>query len=442
MNKITILHLVIILLLGVLTRFAFLDSVPGNLHPDSVDTIRIYLEHRYSGNFSLLSTNWNGSHIINQLMIAIPWEVMGMPYWAVQMGPAVISLACLLAFYLLIKTWLDNELIALLSTLLLMVDPWFLNFSRSGWENIANSFGVIILLYSLTPHSKKHGLQKILLVLVTMLSPYLYHPGKIIAFTSLVALTVISLKEKIRISKKIIHLLVILILIGFSVMPMFFIDLGNQFGRINTVSIFSKVDFKEQLLFNLKNNWLGFLTFQPEQWSIGINSRYVPLDSWIVHPALVFLFMVGIIYSLWKRWWLVGVGILLVVPINVFSKNTPDAARTIHALPYIYLMGTFGAHSLYLVINKFCTFKFCINPVIKTVFLGTIVTGVFGLMSIQLLHYWIWITDPRTLAVREPAVYSYEYDRWLNDTFTQLHNAGRTLSVYEWRDAQSTTLSN
>jgi len=442
MNKVTIAHLVIILLLGVITRFAFLDSVPGNLHPDSVDTIRIYLEHRFAGNFSLLSTNWNGSHIINQLMIAIPWEVMGMPYWAVQMGPALISIICLLAFYLLVKSWLNNAVIALLSTLLLMVDPWFLNFSRSGWENIANCLGVILLLYSFTPHSKKHGFQKILMVLVAMGSPYLYHPGKIIAFTALIALVVVSLKEKIALSKKFIQLLIIFILLSLSIMPMFFIDSVNQFGRITTVSIFSEIDVKEALLFNLKNNWLGFLTFQPEQWSIGINSRYVPLDSWIIHPVVVLLFMVGIIYTVWKRWWLVGVGLLLIVPVNVFSNNTPDAARTIHALPYIYLMSTLGAHSLYLLIKRFYTSKFCIKPVIRMVFLGSVVTGVLGLMSIQLLHYWNWITDPKTLVVREPAVYSHEYDRWLNDTFAQLKNTGRTLSIYEWRDAQTTTLSN
>ncbi len=159
MNKKTVLYLLVILITGIVTRFLFLDSVPANLHPDSVDTIRIYLEHRYQNNFSFFSTNWNGSHILNQLLIGVPWEIMGRPYWAVQFSPALISIVCSLLFFFLVRKLVSNQTIAFITTVLLLVDPWYMNFSRSGWENIFNCVGVIVLLYALMLPQKKANAQ-------------------------------------------------------------------------------------------------------------------------------------------------------------------------------------------------------------------------------------------------------------------------------------------
>lgn len=437
MNKRTILHLLAILLFGTLTRFMYLDLVPANLQPDSVDTIRMYLEHRYRHDFSPISTNWNGSHIINQLMIAVPWELVGKPYWAVSLGPVLISIICLLAFYFLVTYWTKNPNIAFIFTLLLMVDPWFLNFSRSGWENIANCLGVILLLFSLQLPTKQYKLQFTLLFLVTVVSPYLYHPGKIIALVSFVVLLVLVLMKKIRLIQKVIHLFFTIVMIAMCLMPILLVDITNQWGRINTVSIFNTSNVTTAFLSNLHNNFLGFMTYQPAQWSIGLNSRYLPLDSWVLHPVIVLLFMFGTLYLLRKTWWLILIGILLIFPVNILSQNTPDAARTVHALPFIYFVSAFG-------LNFFNSFLDRINhcsqkkiQVIRLVKLGLVSLGVMMLIFLQLTHYHNWITHPLTLKTREPAIYFYEYDRWLNDAKKQIELTGKTLSIYEWIDVQA-----
>ena len=441
MNKQTVL-LLFILTVGIITRFLFLNKVPGNLQPDSVDTIRIYLEHRYHHDFSFFSTNWNGSHIINQLLIAVPWEVMGKPYWAVQLGPAILSIIASLLFFLLVTKMVNNYPIALITSLLLLVDPWFLNFSRSGWENIANCIGVIVLFYSLLHTHSKPALRRWLLFLVAVISPYLYHPGKIIALIALSALIINSLKQNVVLTKKLRQICFVILSVGLGTLPLLFISSTNQFGRISTVSIFSNENPLLQLGLNTSNNWVGFLTFQPEQWYVGINSRYLPLDGWVIHPIIVVLFMLGTLYTLKKCWWLVLVGILLVFPINLLSSNTPDAARTIHALPFVYLMTANGLRLLRFGLKKIQLPQCCNTPITRVLFGGALYLGVFVLMIFQLTHYWNWITNPETLAVREPAIYAEEYDRWLRDTDKQLFTLGRTLSIYEWRDLQSPTPSN
>ncbi len=438
MNKRTILYLLVILLFGVLTRFMFLVDVPANLHPDSVDTIRIYLEHRHRQDFSPLATNWNGSHMINQLMIAVPWELAGMPYWAVSLGPALISLVCLFAFYFLVSSWTKNPGLAFIFSLLLMVDPWFLNFSRSGWENIANCLGVIILLFSLQLSAKQYKLQYALLFLVTVVSPYLYHPGKIIALISLVVLVVLIVMKKIKLTQKIVYLFLTIFIVGIFLTPMLLVDSVTQLGRINTVSIFNSPNVATAVVSNLRNNFLGFMTYQPAQWSIGINSRYIPLDSWVLHPLIVISFMLGTLYLLKKKWWLMLVGSLLIFPVNILSQNTPDAARTVHALPFIYFVSAFGLNFFNLVVNHFLRFCQRKLQIIKVAKIGFVSIGLIAMVYSQLAHYGKWISHPLTLKTREPAIYFYEYDQWLSDAKKQIELTGKTLSIYEWREMQST----
>lgn len=437
MNKRTMLYLLVILILGALTRFMYLDVVPANLQPDSVDTIRIYLEHRYRQDFSPLSTNWNGSHIINQLMIAVPWELAGEPFWAVSLGPALISIVSLIAFYFLVTCWTKNPSLAVILTLLLMVDPWFLNFSRSGWENIANCLGVILLLLSLQLPTKQSKLQYTLLFLVTVISPYLYHPGKIIALISFTVLIVLVVIKKIKLTQKVILLFFTIVVTGMCLIPIWLVDSATQWVRINTVSIFNTSNVTTAMISSLRNNFLGFMTFQPAQWSIGINSRYIPLDSWVLHPVIVLLFMFGTLYLLRKKWWLILIGILLIFPVNILSQNTPDAARTVHALPYIYFVSAFGLNLFNSLLDRLVRFSQKKLQIIKVVKLGSVSLGVMMLLFLQLTHYHNWISHPLTLKTREPAIYIYEYDQWLGDAKKQIELTGKTLSIYEWRELES-----
>lgn len=437
-NKVTWM-IVILTLIGILTRFTFVTSVPGNLQSDTVDTIRSFLEHAHRQEYDLFSTNWNGSHIVNQWMVAVPWYTLGRPYWAVSITASVLSIICSLAFFGLVLGATKRPGIAFITSLWLMVDPWFLNFSRAGWENIANCLMVIGLLYALVLPAKKLSIRLSLLLLVATVSPYLYHPGKIVAVIAVGALVVILVRaQKILWKQKLGILAVCMVTIGLSIMPLLMTPSVNQLGRIATVSVFSYEDPLASFVESLERNLLGFTTFQSEQWHVGLNSRYLPLAGWILPPLIVGLYWLGTLFALRKRWWVILVGFLLIYPVNLLSMHTPDAARTVHALPYIYLMVAFGLLGL-LKFAHFISNRYHLST-LRGYELGTLVAkGALAIVVIslavqQFLTYWIWITNPTTLRGREPAIYHYEYQQWLRDIDSQLDEMGRTLSIYEWKD--------
>lgn len=438
MNKVTTFHLLLLACFGVITRFVFLDSVPANLQPDGVDSIRLYAEHRHRNDFAINSTQHNGSHIVNQMIVGIPWEIFGRQYWAVRLGSAVLSIVCTIIFYLMVRSWTHNAKIAFITSLLLLVNPWFLNFSRSGWDNITNCVTVTILLFAFSLPNSKQTTKWLLFLLVTCVSPYLYHSGKIVALVATFALFGTMMSNRFSHKKRLGLIVLTVSILMFCATPLLMISSETQLGRIGTVSIVSESDVWSALQENFVNNALGFLTFQPDQWYVGLNSRYLPLDGWVVHPVIVFLYWIGTLYSLRKRWWLVLVGVILIYPVNLFSRATPDAARTLHALPYIYLMVAFGLLGL-LKFAHFISNRYHLST-LRGYELGTLVAkGALAIVVIslavqQFLTYWIWITNPTTLRGREPAIYQYEYQQWLRDIDSQLDEMGRTLSIYEWKD--------
>jgi len=434
-NKLQYLALALLLVLGIFTRFHHASSVPGNLQPDSVDTIRSYLEHKSTGRTNFFSTNWNGAHIVNQWLIAVPWDVAGQSYGAAHLTASLASILIILLFYLVSVRISGSPMIAFIVSALFLVDPWFVNFSRSGWENILNCFGVLGLILSLF---MKSGMRKwLLLFFVALVSPYLYHPGKIISLVAFLLLLIDIGRFPSRMWEKLKILLVVVGVAIVSFTPLAVTSLSNQLGRISTVSIFSHPELATVWQEHLQRNWLGFLTFQAKEWHIGVNSRYVPLNDWVLHPFIVFLYMVGTIAALKRKPSLVIMGILLVYPVNLFSQNTPDAARTIHAFPYIYGIVLYGVVSIKQTVHSFTK---------KLLYPGKIIYFVLGLtffaLSLaiscqQMTHYWLWINDARTLFTREPAIYNYEYDRWLTDIKLQIEQEGRSINIYEWKNSQN-----
>lgn len=429
----------VIILLGFITRFIFLDSVPGNLHPDGVDTIRLYLEHRHRGDITFSSTQHNGTHILNQLIVGVPWEIAGKQYWAMRLGPAILSIICLTLFYLMILIFFRNQIMAFAVTLLFMVDPWFLNFSRSGWDNVSNCILVTVLLFVLLLPKTKIFLKLGLLMLVVILSPYLYHSGKIVALIASLVFFVDVVKSNFKNKSKLMILASFLFLVSITVVPLLLLTPAEaQLTRINAVSILSHEENITKIKENFIRNLIGFTTFHSNEWHVGVNSRYLPLDGWILHPIIILLYVVGTFAVARRRWWLVLVGFLLIYPVNLLSMNTPDAARSIHALPYIYLMVAFGLETAYLLMIRVSDRLQLLIGGNRTIWHllinGFLVILFVGLTFQQFFNYWIWINSPRTLAVREPAIYRFEYERWLSDMSQQLRLKGKTLSIYEWKN--------
>jgi hypothetical protein len=158
----------LLLVFAALMRFYHLGSYPRNLGCDECDNLRQAWEIVKVGKPSLFELDWKPQPALSQHMAALCVRHLGLevdPYlqrlsaskspeeteaiyqewhdaaahlddvFALRFNPALISVLVLIPFYLLMRRTLARPA-ALFGVLLLAVNPTYMNFSRSGWENV------------------------------------------------------------------------------------------------------------------------------------------------------------------------------------------------------------------------------------------------------------------------------------------------------------------
>lgn len=396
-----------------------------------MDAARLYLLWNEDNRGDFWSkSNWNGSHAINNYFLTIPWDLLGRPFWGMRVGPAITSILTILLFYYSIKLLTNNTAISFMSSLLLSADPWFLNFSRSSWENIANALAVTALVYAYALRNKKISLSIIITTASIIIAPYLYHPGKIISIVGLMLLYhYLFLIYRAPIKKKLLHTFLWTFLIIVAISPLVINSNASNWGRIINVSVFSY----ERPLRTIKQNFirtsLALVLFRGEQWHVGINDRYLPTRGQVMIVPLVAMFWLGVLIATKKSPHLILMFVLLFFPINILSIDTPDAARSVHIVPLLYTFIAYGLVFIFVNIAKFISKSKLYMISYKLL----IVSGVLTLTFNGYIKYWNWINLEGTALVREPSIFLSEYQEWLLTTQELVHSKGVTQSIGEWR---------
>lgn len=181
--------LVLVLVIAAVGRFYQLATFPTNLLCDEVDNLRetwnIHV-HRFPPIFGL---DWKPQPALSQHMAAFFTRHLGLspgPYleralqaqqpeqllqiyedwrralsryddiFAVRFPSAMISLIALVPFYYLVRRAAPKET-ALTVTLWLSLNPWYLNFSRSAWENVHIVLATLMALLGMIRVCEKRG---------------------------------------------------------------------------------------------------------------------------------------------------------------------------------------------------------------------------------------------------------------------------------------------
>ena len=149
-----------------------------------------------------------------------------------------------------------------------------------------------------------------------------------------------------------------------------------------------------------------------------------------MHPILIFYFWWEC-YICWKTMADSGTWNILLMPINVLSRNTPDAARSVHMVPFLYVMIASGMVVIRNGCRRLPTWKVASTFRFSLFFWWTVFGGValFASISGKIIGNGF---NGQIFFVRQPAVAVDEYDRWLRDTKTNWGDAP-LLSLYEWR---------
>lgn len=430
-NKKELILVGILLIVTLFTRFYKINTVPMNIHPDGMDAARLYLLWNDDNRGDFWSrSNWNGSHAINNYFLTIPWDLLGRPFWGMRVGPAITSILTILLFYYSIKLLTNNASVSFMSCLLLSADPWFLNFSRSSWENIANALVVTALVYAYALRNNKIFLSIIITAVSVIIAPYLYHPGKIIFVVGLMLLyyyLILIYREPIK--KKLLHIYFLTFSIIVAILPLAINSNTSNWGRIINVSVFSYEHPFQAIKQNIIRTSLALVLFRGDQWHVGINDRYLPTHGQVMFVPLVVMFWLGVLIATKKSPCLILMFVLLFFPINISSIGTPDAARSVHIVPLLYTFIAYGLVFVFVDIAKFVSkFKFGMISYKLLTFFSVLILTLNGYIK-----YWNWINLESTALVREPSIYLSEYQEWLSTTQDLVRTKGITQSIGEWR---------
>ncbi len=297
-------------------------------------------------------------------------SIFGLNVTAVRLPSAVFGILTILAVFFLVKELFKKENIALLTSFLLAISPWHIQFSRVAFEaNVGVALNVFGILFFLKAFKKPWFL--LLSSLIWGLSLHIYQSEKVFVPLLIGILLLSFRKEFLAIGKKYIYTaLIIFVIIS---MPLIHFTLTNKdaLSRAKGVSIFSNTSIIEAntekiARDGMNNDILGLV----------LDNRRVEFAKYIVggylaHLDLNWLFIkgdiarhhapgMGLMYLVELPFLLIGIYSLvfgkfgkttkmfivlwfLIVPIPASVTNdVPHAVRAINFLPVLQILTAIG----------------------------------------------------------------------------------------------------
>lgn len=417
-----------IFIISIITRIIFIESIPANINPDAADTLQTYIQFKYNHNSSFFGFNWNGAPAFNAYIVGYSWELFGESIMGLRFASAFFSSLMITFSFIIFYILTKRLIISFFISLSLAFNPWLLNFSRDGWENVFNGLFLNLIILGLISYFqfKKLKLGIILTSLGCILGFYGYHPGKFFIFSVIFCLLIDIFISKTWKRNFLSIILISLIFLIFT-FPQIYATIRYQqkaFDRIQTVSILKKENSLEEAFKNTKNNIQGFILFDISAFekSGSLNARYLPLNRPPIDIFLLPFYLFGLILCFKKYPYLFFTFIMVLFPVQILSTNTPDGARAIHAISLMYLFIMLG-------INKFLALLKGYNPNLAV---GIISILLICSSLIDLRSYFTWISNNSTLQARRPAVRNSEYSLWESSLENEIKQKKWGFTVGTW----------
>jgi len=275
--------------------------------------------------------------------VVIFGTILGFNELAVRLPAVLYSLLSVVFFYLLIKRLFAREDLSIVSVLVLITSPWFLLFSRVGYEASAGLAFFLASLYFFAKGSSSliYGL------LFLILSFYSYNSFRIISLIMLPIIFVYAffLVKKENWFKKLRLLLPMLFVVIVSLLPvlkLYYMDSGLV--RLSDVGITKDATLLTVLALFLKN---FLLHLDPKFLFLNGDSNlrsHIGTGGELLLVSAPFL-AVGF-FNLFKKFNLNSFIVLSLLVVSLIpasiTKESPHALRAIGALPFFSLIIALG----------------------------------------------------------------------------------------------------
>lgn len=422
----------LLVLVAFVLRVAWLGTIPGNITADEADNLTTIFKIQVTGDPGLFGLDWKPQPAMSMYVFSAFMWVFGDDIFGMRMASVVLSTLALLPFYALARR-VVQPVAALGGAALLATGLWYLNFSRSGWENVHVALFSLTAAWALTVALERRQLRWFAVAgAAAALGLYGYFAGRLILVALLAYAPLAFWWAQGRRWTVLAGYVVMILTAAVLFLPQVPAiredrDLFNR--RTDAIYIFnqdrpymgetSKFGIvKAQVSRNLK----GFFLFDGDVFRSG---RYGPKGETLYDPLTGLLLISGLVLGIyyWRKtglWWM-----LLFVPLigtQIPSIRTPDGARALIAAPFMYL---FIALPLDAMLNV-------ARGRGRRIALTGVVAGVLLLSVFNVWSYFSWVQSPETIEAREPAIELADYDLWRDTLRAGFAQNGPSFHVREW----------
>lgn len=169
-------------------------------------------------------------------MVAPFVVLMGLTEIAVRLPSALLGIGTVILIYFLAKEIFESEKVALVASFLLAITPWYIHFSRGGWESNAATFFITLGVYFLIRYLEQ-GKYLFWSLLSFLISMYLYQSPRLIIPLLLFTVFIIYRKTFLVSFKKLILPFVVILILSIPLILQF--TSGEGSSRFSGLSFLS-----------------------------------------------------------------------------------------------------------------------------------------------------------------------------------------------------------
>ncbi len=476
-----------LLVFALVIRLILLTTVPVNVTADEADNLQFIYRVLAGNGPGWFGLDWHQSPAFSLYTMGWLVDWFGKGVWGMRLYPAILGTLTLIPFYLLARERLST-FSSLLATFLLATGFWFFHFSRTGYTNINSAFFACAAAACLSLALRKDRLYYYAGVgLFAALGLYGYDAGRPIGL-AVAAFFPFALYFYRHNSRRVVAGFVLAgVVAGILFVPQArtILDDWDHFNtRTKAVSIFTTdtpymgdTDRAAIFVHQMERNAKGFVLLDRSLTDISYQAdRLLPRGGTYLDFATGLLYWIGLVAGLWRwrdtaLWWS-----FLAVPIfvnEVFSVNTPEAARSIVSTPFMYLFAGLGIETIMLYLRRpsgkiwlaigvlaafialasirnsfqwmedpFATQgRFLALSLLAVVFLlrgrvfvvrGALVVLVLFVGFVNTQGYFDWMHEQYVADARGPAVELSEFDQWRACQQTEAEAGRFGFNVIEW----------
>ncbi len=429
----------------------FPDTVLADEADNAQFAVRIIQDQPPANGF--FGLDWTAQPAFSDYMQAAFIAIFGFNIMAMRLPSAVISALALIPFYILLRRQL-SLVASLLATILLATDVWYLNFSRSGWNNIDICFymlmAMLFLVLALNATTSANGPRRLKWVLFAAagffcaLGLYGYPSGRAItlAVTAFIPIALLFDRQHNKILLFGYVLLFAVEAVIFAPQGAYIVRNWDWFnGRSKVVLILNSPAYQvdpvgtmfRQLDRNIRGPWDG---------SVNNTAQYSPVGEPQLDRTTGLLSLAGMVLTIlvgtlrgrpetWLWWLMLLTGWALT---ELLTVGTPNGARGIGYMPtLVYFVGV-GLDAIVLGLTQI-TARVSRFQIARRLSVAALVAAILLVGFANVKHYIDWQNKPHTRQDRYLYITAREFPQWSADIVERARNYRAMSNVETWRNA-------